>query len=378
VTTVKTPNWRDAIASNKKKSNIVIVLYVVIYTLLGFIIDLALYFYIFNPRTALSLPSLSSIPNYYYAGYVPPNRWGDGFFSMVGDAIHAYGHGMIIPYATMGAFIIAIVCLLAAMSSQRRLVLSGTKYYLLDEGTARSDKERQLLNVVDEMVIAMGLKGRPQIYVIDALYMNAFASGYSENSSLVAITQPLLDELDRSELQAVIAHELSHIKHLDTKLLVTASVLTSLIAITVGVLFELCRGFVWGIGNSRGRRRSSGINPIIILLLVFFMLRMLLPVINMFLLRFLSRKREFMADAGAVAAMRDNQPLARALTKIHDAHVENEVMRQAYLGQANESVRAAAYIYSPEELFSGTKKFMYSLMATHPTLGERLEALAAR
>lgn len=384
---IKTPNWRDALAINKKKSRIVLGIYLGIYAFLGFLVDLVLFYYLFYHKTRINFGSshlTSEVVSYYHrqsqfvlnAGV---NDWLHSFYMLVESAFKSYINGTVIPYGTLTALVIAIFCLIWANFRQNELVLSGTNNHLLTEETCRNDKEKQLLNVVDEMVIAMRLQFRPKVYVINAAYMNAFASGSSEERSMVAITEPLLNELDRAELQAVMAHELSHIKHMDTKLLVTATVLTSLIAITVGILFDLLRVWVWGGATDRDNRRrggGGGVNPLLILFVIFFILRLLLPVINILLLRFLSRKREFMADAGAVAATRDNQALATALIKIHKSHESNPDSQSLYSSQANEGARMAAYIYSPQEISSGVSRFMFGLMSTHPPLQERLDALS--
>ena len=86
----------------------------------------------------------------------------------------------------------------------------------------------------------------PKVYVIDADYMNAFASGYSEKSAMVAITQGLISKLNRAELQAVMAHELSHIRHMDIKLTLMAAVLSNITLIVIDLLF---RSVIFGQGS---------------------------------------------------------------------------------------------------------------------------------
>lgn len=98
-------------------------------------------------------------------------------------------------------------------------------------------EEKKLYNVIEEMKVAAGLSFMPKVYIIEADYMNAFASGLSEKSAMVAITRGLMNKLDRAELQAVMAHELSHIRHQDIKLTMMASVLSNIMLIIVDLLF---------------------------------------------------------------------------------------------------------------------------------------------
>jgi len=156
----------------------------------------------------------------------------------------------------------------------------------------------------------------PKVYLIEADYMNAFASGYSEKSAMVAITRGLIQKLNRAELQAVMAHELSHVRHMDIKLTLMASVLANLILIVLDIVFY----------NAIFSRRSSDENRSgNALLTAIIILRYLLPVINILLLLYLSRTREYMADAGCVQLTRDNQALATALLKINSDH---QIIRQ--------------------------------------------------
>ena len=116
-------------------------------------------------------------------------------------------------------------------------MLLGTDYHEITPTTARNLSDKQLYNIVEELKIAAGLQYMPKIYLIEADYMNAFASGYSEKSAMVAITRGLMAKLDRSELQAVMAHELSHIRHLDIKLTLMASVLANLMVMVLDIFF---------------------------------------------------------------------------------------------------------------------------------------------
>src|SRR5258707_11382365 len=114
--------------------------------------------------------------------------------------------------------------------------MMGNEYREITNST--SGPARQLYNVVEEMKIAAGLKFMPKVYIIEANYMNAFASGLGESNALVAITRGLLEKLDRDELQAVMAHELSHIRHNDIRLTMTVAILSNLMLIAIDLVFR--------------------------------------------------------------------------------------------------------------------------------------------
>jgi heat shock protein HtpX len=206
----------------------------------------------------------------------------------------------------------------------------------------------------------------PKVYIIEADYMNAFASGYSEKSAMVAITRGLMEKLNRSELSAVMAHELSHVLHLDIKLTLMASLLANLILMVIDMLFYNA------IFSSRGNDSRSRNN----LLAVIMIIRYLLPIINVVLLLYLSRTREYMADAGSVELMRDNEPLASALLKIESDHANNaDTYRNAYKDTPHENVRREAYIFDPVQAGIEPTTSLADMFSTHPSLAARLNAI---
>lgn len=336
----KTADWRSVLRRNRRNSNLVIFAFIAIYLALGLLIDV-----------------------YWRAATNPGVSYG--------QILYAISHGLIIPYASILCGIIAIISLLVTFSFHDRLMLLGTEYV---EITAQAEdlKAKQLYNIVEEMRLASGLAYTPKLYIIQAEYMNAFASGYSEKSAMIAITQGLLENLDRDELTAVVAHELSHIRHGDIKLTLMASVLSNLLLIIIDVLFY---SILFGGQGTRDRDREGGrgINQLAIIIIV---LRYLLPIITMLLTLFLSRSREYMADAGCVELMRDNEPLARALLKItNHTEANKDVLRAAYGQTAHEQIRRSAYVYDPAQAGIRAGGAMMDLLSTHPSLKKRLAAL---
>lgn len=329
-------DWRHQLASNERKTKIVIATFIAIFILVGLLMD-----------TALGM-------GLYHAS-------AKGVFN-------ALIRLRITPYATLIMLVIAAVCLLVTYSFYNRIMLMGTDSFEITPESARSTSEQKLYNVVEEMKVAAGLHYMPKVYVIEANYMNAFASGYSEKSAMVAITRGLMNKLDRSELQAVMAHELSHIRHHDIKLTLTVSVLSNILLIAIDFLFY---SLLFS-NNSRSNRNNKGGGNA--LFLIVMLLRFILPFITAGLTLFLSRTREFMADSGAVELMRDNEPLGRALIKINSDHFENQEQNaHEYAQTSNESVRRASYIYDPVKFSSGGG--VSDLFSTHPSLERRLKAL---
>jgi len=270
----------------------------------------------------------------------------------------------VVPIATLILGGVAGASLFITFHMHDRIMLLGTHSREITSENATSIEEKQLYNVVDEMKVAAGMQYMPKVYLIDANYMNAFASGYSEKSAMVAITHGLLKKLSRSELQAVMAHELSHIRHHDIKLNLTVAVLSNILLIVIDVLF-------YNILFGRDRRGDNRIVMVIVIL------RFVLPILTMALALFLNRTREYMADAGAVELMRDNEPLARALLKIsHDHEMHAEEYAKEYGVTAHEQVRQASYLFDPSRI--DPVKSFHNMFSTHPQIEQRLQAIGFR
>jgi heat shock protein HtpX len=274
----------------------------------------------------------------------------------------------IFPVATVVMLAVAAISILVTFSFHDKLMLLGTEYREITPETAQTINETQLYNIIEEVKIAAGLRYMPKVYLIEADYMNAFASGYSEKSAMVAITRGLMQKLNRAELQAVMAHELSHIRHMDIKLTLMASVLANLMIMVLDVFFYSAM-----FSNRRDSADNRSRNT---LATIIILLRYLLPVINMVLLLYLSRTREYMADAGSVELLRDNQPLASALLKINNDHEENQKMyTQEYGNTPHENVRREAYIFDPSQAGISMMGSLTDAFSTHPNLKDRLAAL---
>ena len=325
-----TGDWRKQLRQNERKTRWVILTFIAIYVAVGLIVD------------AFILQSL-------YPGIG------------LGQCFYALLHFKVVPYATFIMVGIAVVSLLIAYALYDRIMLLGTDSREITLETAQNLQEKQLYNVVEEMKVAAGLQFMPKLFLIEADYMNAFASGYSEKSAMVAITRGLMEKLDRSELQAVMAHELSHIRHHDIKLTLMVAILSNILLIAIDLLF-------YAVVFKRDRQGDNR------LVLIIMVLRYVLPLITIVLGLFLSRTREFMADAGSVELMRNNEPMARVLLKINqDNQVHAEQYAYAYGQTAHEEIRRASYLFDPSTL--DPVKSLNSVFSTHPSIDKRLDAL---
>lgn len=335
---VSTADWRKTIRQNNLRTYAIIIMFLLIYSAVGLLVDM-----------------------YIYSSSYPQAN-----LEQIALALVTF---QLFPMVTLIFFGIAAVSLLICYSLYDKLMLMGTEYKEITPETAHTKTEKQLYNVVEEMKVAAGLRYMPKVYLIDADYMNAFASGYSEKSAMVAITRGLIEKLNRDELQAVMAHELSHIRHLDIKLTLTASLLANLTIMALDIFFY---NAIFANRNDDNRSRNA-------LFTIIMILRYLLPVISMLLLLYLSRTRELMADAGAVELMRTNEPLASALLKIQDDHQENhDQYAAAYQQTPHENVRREAYIYDPAQAGIKPLVSISDLFSTHPSIEVRLAALGIK
>jgi len=226
--------------------------------------------------------------------------------------------------------------------------------------------EKQLVNVVDEMAIAAGIP-RPKIYVIRESDPNAFAAGRDPKTAVIAVTDGLLRVCDRAELQAVIGHEMGHIKNLDMQLMTLLASLVGTVAIMSDGLGDVVRSGRPFPGSSSRNRKT---NPLLVAALALWILSWLLaPLITRLLALGVSRKREFLADAMSAQFTRNPMALASALEKIEREHSPTTSIRQscAHLCIADPLGRA----------MSAREGWLADALATHPPMVMRVSRLRA-
>jgi heat shock protein HtpX len=234
-----------------------------------------------------------------------------------------------------------------------RLVLSMTRAAPIGK-----EDNPELYRVVENLCITAGLP-LPKIYILLESQPNAFATGRDAEHAVLVVTQGLLEKLERTELEGVIAHELSHIGNKDMLLQTVIVVLAGIVAM---VSYWFLRISFWsGMGRRRGSRGSAGL-----LLLVLGIIAAILAPLAASLIRLaISRKREFLADASGALLTRYPEGLAKALEKIS--------ADLSPLKVANSST-AHLFISSP---FRGkeSKSWFTGLFQTHPPVEERVRAL---
>jgi heat shock protein HtpX len=217
----------------------------------------------------------------------------------------------------------------------------------------------ELYHIVENLCITAGLP-MPKIYLIHEAQPNAFATGRNPQHAVVAVTEGLLEKLDRSELEGVISHELSHIGNRDMLLSTVIVVLVGFISILSDMFL---RSTILGGFRSRGNREGSHVQ--FILMLIGVVLAILAPISAMLMQLAISRKREFLADASGALLTRYPEGLARALEKIS---TDSTPMRAA------NNTTAHLWVDDP---FRGKKKtsWLHRLFMTHPPVENRIQAL---
>lgn len=223
-----------------------------------------------------------------------------------------------------------------------------------------ADRKRDFdfYTVAENLAIGAGLP-KPRLYVIDDTAMNAFATGRDPQHAVICATTGLLTRLDRSELEGVIAHELSHIKNFDTRLMAVVAVLVG----TVAYLADIFLRSMWWGGRRRDNDRDSGGSGIIVI--VGIVLAILAPLAASLIQLAISRRREYLADASAADLTRNPEGLAQALEKLRG---DREVL------EAATNATAHLYIVNP---FKGKEfsAWFANLFQTHPPLEERVKLL---
>jgi len=257
------------------------------------------------------------------------------------------------------AAIIWMVMMLVSLSSGDQILLSASR-----AKPVTKDVHPVLFNVVEEMTISAGLSKMPKIYIINDSAPNAFATGRKPETASVAVTAGLLARLNRDELQGVIAHEISHIIHRDILYVTVAGIMLGTIVVLSHVFL---RGMFYSSlgGSRRYSSRSNNGQAQLIMMGVALLAAILAPIMAQLLYFALSRKREYLADAGAVRLTRYPEGLASALEKI-----ANDPSPQ--LAAANKAT-APMYIANPFKR-KGQKK-LSNLSSTHPPIADRVKIL---
>lgn len=289
------------------------------------------------------------------------NKW-RSILLVLGVLVLAAGIGFLFGYLfDAGPFGLVVALIIA-------LVGSWSSYFYGDKLVLRVSRARpasreeypKLHNIVEGLCIAAGTPV-PAIYVVPEQSPNAFATGRDPEHASIAVTEGLLQTLNRVELEGVIAHELSHVKNRD---ILVGTLTATLVGVVVLLAGWMRWGMFWGGGRGRDRGGGGGGNPI---LLIIALLAIILAPLAAQLIRFaVSRRREYLADADGALLTRYPPGLAAALRKIASApntmRVANDATAHLWFSQPS---RAVGEGHSRVE----------RLFSSHPPIEERIKAL---
>ncbi|MBP6857720.1 MAG: M48 family metallopeptidase [Candidatus Pacebacteria bacterium] len=247
------------------------------------------------------------------------------------------------------AFVFSLVMNITSFWFSDKIALASAKAVPADE-----KEYLELHRIVENLAITAGLP-KPRVYIIPDMAPNAFATGRNKEHAAVAVTTGLLQILDRSELEGVIAHELAHIGNRDI-------LLQSMVVVLVGFISLIShfftRSLMWGGGRDNDNRGSN------VLAIVGVVLLILSPIIAQLIQLAISRKREFLADASGALLTRYPDGLASALKKISGAGMS--------MKSAND---ATAHLYISNPFGSKKMNGLHKLFMTHPPVEDRVKAL---
>jgi heat shock protein HtpX len=314
--------FRDLIAANKRNSLLLVILFCLFTTVVALVLGLAIVWYV-SPDAVSGL------------------NWQQALM--------------------VGAVAAGLSLLISWIAYQ-----SGDSMILAVSGARRIEHkdDPELFNVVEEMAIAAGVPV-PQVYLIDDPAPNAFATGRDPQHGIVAVTSGLRGMLTRDELQGVIAHEMSHIRNYDIRLMLLLAVLVGSVVMLADLFWQMLR-FGPTPQRKRDDRGGSGGGGIIFLLLFIaaILLAILAPILAHLIQLAVSRQREYLADSSAVELTRYPQGLANALRKLDaDPHT----LKHANRGTAH------LYIVNPIKKFENLSDTMF---ASHPPIKDRIRRLA--
>ena len=265
--------------------------------------------------------------------------------------------GFSLSFYLDGAYQILIVAIILSVFMSTFSYYKADKVALWSTGAKEIKKEDNpyIYRLVENLCIASGIT-TPKVHIINSSALNAFATGRDPEHASIALTTGLIEALENEELEGVIAHELSHIKNYDIRLMTVVVVLVGAIAILGNLIFRIQ---LYG-GHRRSGNRDSG-NAGLIILIISLVFLIISPIIAEIIKLAISRKREYLADASGALLTRYPEGLARALEKISKSEVPFQ-----------KASAATSHLFISNPL---KKKAFSKLFSTHPPVDDRIMRL---
>lgn len=290
------------------------------------------------------------------------NYFGGGYYDQYGNLVHTLDIDSVnyyflnaIPWVIAGVSIWFVIAYYANASMVQRAV--GAR------PLERRENPR-VYNIVENLCMTCGMD-MPKINIVDDSQLNAFASGINKKSYTVTVTSGLLNLLDDDELAGVIGHELTHIRNKDTQLLITSIIFVGIISTVMSIVVRMMYNTMWYGGGRNNNKEGNGLSMIMVMLIgvICCAIAYFFTLVTRFAI---SRRREYMADAGGAELCGNPLALASALSKISNNPGLDNVEREDI---------AQLFIMRPDEMQSGLMSFMTSLFSTHPDPDKRIAIL---
>lgn len=292
------------------------------------------------------------------------NYFGNGYYDQYGNIVHQLDAATVnyyflnaVPWVIVGVG----VWFLIAYFSNTAMVRAATGAQPLQ----RRDNPR-IYNIVENLCMTCNMD-MPKINIVDDPQLNAFASGIDKKSYTVTLTTGIINRLSDEELAGVIGHELTHIRNHDTRLLITSIVFVGIVSTVMSMVVQMMYNVMWFSGGRRSNdnEKNSGLSIVVVLLIgaVCCAIAYLFTLLTRFAI---SRKREYMADAGGAELCGNPLALASALRKISGDPGLSGVKRDDV---------AQLFIVHPQHFAPGMMSFFNSLFSTHPDTRKRIEIL---
>ena len=292
--------------------------------------------------------------NYFGNGY--PDEYGEMVYQLDISTVNYY-FVTAIPWVVAGVLIWFVIAYLGNVAMVRQA--TGAR------PVTRKENPR-LYNIVENLCMTCNMD-MPKINVVDDPQLNAFASGINAKSYTVTVTTGLMELLDDDELAGVLGHELTHIRNHDTKLLITSIIFVGIISTIMSIVVRMMYETLWyGGGRRRSNSKEGGGLSLLVILLIGVVCCAVAYIFTLLTRFAISRKREYMADAGGAELCGNPLALASALRKIsHNPGLDN--VKRADVAQL--------FIIQPDEMKQGLMSFMDSLFSTHPDTEKRIAIL---